>query len=101
MRFANVNGEEIRAIFVVVIDLDHVADVVPEWRSSVAAKNYDERSRAGAFTQMKVARAVQGQKANVRCIFTHAQLAAMHVRESVSHHAIDVFGAAGHKRETG
>ena len=44
MCFADVNGEEIRSIFVVVVNLDHVTDVATEGRSSVAAEDQDERA---------------------------------------------------------
>ena len=43
MRFANVDGEKVRVILVVVEDLDDVADLATEGRSSKAAKDEDER----------------------------------------------------------
>jgi hypothetical protein len=60
MRFAHVNGEKVRAIFIVVVNLDHVADVAPEGRSSVAAEDHHQRPRSRAFSQMKAVRSVQG-----------------------------------------
>src|SRR6266404_977746 len=50
---------------------------------------------------MKMIRAVQGQQLYIWRIIASAQLAAMHVREGVAHHPVDVFGAAGHEREAG
>src|SRR5712672_597354 len=101
MRFAHVNGQEIGAVFVVVINLDHVADVAPEGRSSIAAEDDDQRLCAGAFAQMKMVGAVQGQQLYIWRIIAEAQLAAVHVREGEAHHPVDVFGAAGHEREAG
>jgi len=41
MRFADVNGQEVGAVFVIVINLDHVPDVAPEGRSSIAAEDHN------------------------------------------------------------
>src|SRR5712671_6393085 len=101
MRFAYVNGQEVGAIFVIVINFDHVADVAPEGWSSVAAENYYQWLCAGAFAQMKMVGAVQGEQLHIWRIIAEAQLAAVHVRERVAHHPVDVFGAAGHEREAG
>jgi hypothetical protein len=49
MRFADVDGQEISFIFVVVVNLDHVSDVAPERRSSVAAEDDNQRPSAGAL----------------------------------------------------
>ena len=54
MRLAHVDCKKVRAIFIVVVNLDHVADVAPERRSSVTAKNYDERARTRPFAEMKM-----------------------------------------------
>jgi len=82
MRFANVYGEEIARIFVVVVNLDHVTGRGAERRSSVAAEDHYERARAGAFTQMKVARSVRAKRAYVRRIFADAQFSPVHVRNA-------------------
>ncbi len=39
MRFAHVDGQKIRVIFVVVIDLNDVANLAAEWRSSKTAED--------------------------------------------------------------
>jgi hypothetical protein len=44
MRFAHVDGQKISVIFVVVVDLNDVADLATEWRSSVAAENDHQRA---------------------------------------------------------
>jgi hypothetical protein len=72
MRLAHINGKKVRVILVVVVNLDHVADVAPEGRSSVAAEDDHERARAGALTQTKMVRAVQRQQLHVRSIGTDA-----------------------------
>jgi hypothetical protein len=52
--FANVDGEEVGVIFVVVVNLHHVTDVAAEGRSSVAAEDDDERAAACAFADVEV-----------------------------------------------
>lgn len=59
MSFAHINSEEVGVILVVVIELNHVADVAPKGRSSVAAEDEYERARAGSFANVKVRSAVQ------------------------------------------
>jgi hypothetical protein len=55
MRLADVHGEKIRVIFVVVINLDDVANLAAEGRSCEAPKYQHQRVRADAFANMKVA----------------------------------------------
>ena len=44
---------------------------------------------------------VQGQQPDIGRVGADTQLAAMHVRERIAHHPVDVLGAAGHERQTG
>ena len=44
MRFANVDGEEIGAILIVVVDLRDVADLATEGWSSEAAEDENQRA---------------------------------------------------------
>jgi hypothetical protein len=60
MRFANINLQKIGAVFVVIVEIDEVADPATEWRSSVAAENQDERLCTDAIAEMKDGRAVEG-----------------------------------------
>jgi len=65
MRFADVDGEKVRVIFVVVEDLNEVADLATERRSSKAAEDEDERLGAGAFANVKAVGAVEREEARV------------------------------------
>ncbi len=71
MRFADVHGEKINVIFVVVVDLNDVAHLAAEGRSSEAAKHQHQRPRAEAFAKMKMAHAVESQQSHVRRIASH------------------------------
>jgi hypothetical protein len=53
MRFANVHGQKIGVILVIVEDVDDVADLATKRRSSEAAENQDQRLSAGAFANVK------------------------------------------------
>jgi hypothetical protein len=53
MRFANINGQEIRAILVLVVQSDEVTYLAAKRRSCVAAKHQDQRPPANAIAQMK------------------------------------------------
>jgi hypothetical protein len=59
MRFADVNGEKIRVVLIVVVDLNDVAHLAAKWRSSEAAKHQHQRARADAFTKVKMVGAVE------------------------------------------
>jgi hypothetical protein len=54
MRFAHVHSQEVRVIFVVVVNLHHVTDVAAKRRSSVTAKNYNERPRPGFLANVEM-----------------------------------------------
>ena len=43
MSFANVNGEKVDVVFVIVEDLDDVADLATKGRSSKTAEDQDKR----------------------------------------------------------
>lgn len=58
MRFAHIDSQKIHAIFVVVVDLNDVANLAPERRSSKTPEDQHQRPRPGSFADVKVARAV-------------------------------------------
>jgi hypothetical protein len=62
MRFANVHGQKIRMVFVVVVNLNDVAYLAAEGRSSEAAEDQHQRARAEAFADVKVTRAIERQQ---------------------------------------
>ena len=64
--FADVDGEEIGVLFVVVVNLHHVTDVAAEGRSSVAAEDDYEGASAGAFADVEVIGAVECYEPRVR-----------------------------------
>jgi len=59
MGFANVDSEEIGAIFIVVVDLRDIADLATERRSSEAAEDKDKWLAACAFADMKAGGTVE------------------------------------------
>ena len=80
MRFAHVHGKKIDVLFVVIEDLNDVADLATKWRSGKAAKYDDKRFRSGAFANVKCFGSAQSEYARVGSGIAHFQISAMHVR---------------------
>jgi len=99
MRLAHVDGQEIRAILVVIIDLNDVANLAPEGRSSETPKYQYQRTRSEVLAKVKMARAVQRHQSYVRRVAAHIQSAAMHMREGVPHHPVRVLRTSRHVAE--
>ena len=97
MRFANVNGQEVGVILVIVVQLNDVANLATKRRSSEAAKNEDQRTASGFFANVKAAGAIERHQACIGCAIAHFQVAAMHVRESIADHIEGIFRAASHE----
>jgi hypothetical protein len=93
--FADIDGEEIGAVFIVVEDLRDIANLATEGRSSEAAEDEDQRLALGAFAEVKACGAIERDKNRVGRIAADLEVAAMHVRQGVADHADGVFGAAG------
>jgi len=99
MRFAYVDGQKIGVIFVVLVDLNDVADLATKRRSGETAEDKNKRFSGSAFANVKVIGAVEGDEARIGGRVSNFQVAAMHVRQSVTHHVQGVFGATGHHAE--
>ena len=54
MGFAHVDRQKVGVILIVVVNLDDVADLATKRRSSVAAEDDHQGSRAGSVSQMEV-----------------------------------------------
>jgi hypothetical protein len=96
MSFADVDGQEVGVVSVIVVNLHHVTDVAAERRSSVAAKDNHERARAGAFADVEMIRPIESHQTCIRCVVADFQSAAMHVGQGIADHAVSVLGAPGH-----
>jgi hypothetical protein len=59
MRLADIHGQKINVLFVVVVNLNDVAYLAAEGRSSEAAKHQHQRARAEALANVKMTRTVQ------------------------------------------
>jgi len=65
VRFTNIDSQKIGVLLVIVEDLDDVADLATEGRSSKTTEDEDEWFGAGAFANMKVVGAVEREEASV------------------------------------
>ena len=99
MRLANVDGQEIGVILVIVIELNDVANLATERRSSEAAEHQDEWAASSSFADVKAGGTVERDKPCIRGVVAHFEIAAMHVRKSIAYHVEGIFGAARHEAE--
>jgi hypothetical protein len=65
MRFAHVNGQKVRALFVILIDLNDVAYLAAERWSSKASKYQYQRPVMGSFTDVKTAEAIESDDTRI------------------------------------
>jgi len=96
MGFANIDGQKIGVVFVVVKDLDDVANLATKGRSSKTAEDENKRLAGGAFANVEAVGAVERDEAGVWGGVADFQSTAMHVGQRVADHVERVFRAAGH-----
>ena len=94
MGFADVNGQKIRASFVVVIKIYEVAYLAAEGRSGVAAKDQNQRALADAFAEMEFRLAIEAHQRDVWSAVADVEVAAMPLRKRVAQEAVHVTRAA-------
>ena len=99
MRFANIHGQEIRAILVIVIEIDEVAYLAPERRSGIAAEDQNQRSLPDAIAEMKCRLAIERQQPHIRRRVAHVQAAITPLRQRVTQKPIHVARPAHHVAE--
>jgi hypothetical protein len=99
MSLANVDSQEIGVVLVIVVELNDVANLAAERRSSETAENEYERTASGFFADVKVGRAIERDKPGIGSGIPHFQIAAMHVGKSIADHVEGVFRAASHEAE--
>jgi hypothetical protein len=99
MSFANVDGEEIGVILVIIVELNDVANLAAEGRSSETAKDKDQGAAGGFFEDVKAGRAIESDKPRIGSIVADSEVAAMHVGKSIADHVEGIFGAASHEAE--
>lgn len=68
--FTHVDGKEVGAIFIVVVDLRDIADLATEGRSSETAEDENEWLAVGAFADMKASGTVERNESGVGGVAT-------------------------------
>ena len=94
MSFAHVDSQKVRVLLVIVKNLNEVANLAAERRSSETAKDKNQRTRPSPFAEMKTVCPIQSQEPHVRRVAANFQISAMHVRQRVAHHAVSVSGTS-------
>ena len=101
VRLANVNGQKISAVLVILKNLNDVAYLAAKGRSSKTPEDENERTVMRTFANVKTADAIERDNSRVRCVAADSQCATMHVGQRVAHHAVRVLGAPGHVGQSG
>lgn len=94
MRFANVDGEKIGVVFVIVIHLHQIADLAAEGRSSVAAENEDKGARAHAIVDIKTGGATERDEGRIRRTIAYLKIALVPLRKGVTEETVQIAGTA-------
>ena len=94
MRFTNINGQEIRLRFVIVIKIDKVTYLAAEGRSGIAAEDQDKRALADTVAEMKLGLAIKAHQRNVWSVVADVEIAAMPLRKGIAQEAVNVSRAA-------
>jgi hypothetical protein len=98
MGLAHIHSQKIGVIFVILVDLNDVADLATKRRSSEAAENENQRALLQMLPNVERPRPIQRQYARVGGLIAHPQISAMHMRQRVTHHAVHVVRASSHDR---
>jgi hypothetical protein len=96
MRFANIDLKKIGAVFVILVEFYEVADPATKRRSSVTAKDEDERLLADAITQMKCGFSIERKESGIGSGVADAHIASMPVWQGVAEKGVDVSRATGY-----
>ena len=73
-------------ILIIVVNLNHVADLTTKWRSDEATEDQNERARAGPLANMEAGCSVQGQNPRVGRIVPQREMPSTHVWQGVANH---------------
>jgi hypothetical protein len=90
MSLADIDGEEIGAVLVIVIERDEVAYLAAEGRSGVASEDEDQWALADPFAQVKGGLAVERKQTHVRRAVADMKIAIAPLRECVAQETVDV-----------
>jgi len=87
---ANIHGQKLGAIFVIVVQIYEVAYLAAERRSGVASENENKRLLADAIAQMKDCLSVERQQWNIRGAVSHVQVPPMPLWQRIAKKPVNV-----------
>ena len=90
MGFANIDGQEIRAIFVIVVESDEVTYLAAKRRSCVTSKHEHQRPLANAITQMESRMPIEREQSRIGGSIANVQIAIAPLRQSVTKKSVRV-----------
>jgi hypothetical protein len=90
MSFADIDGEEVGTVLVIVIERDEVAYLAAEGWSGVASKDEDQGALADPFAQVKGGLAVEPEQAHVRRAVADMKITVAPLRKRVTQETVNV-----------
>src|SRR5271156_1608077 len=90
MGFADVHGQKIGAVLVIVVEFCEVAYLAAKRRSGVAAEDEDQRALAEAIAESESRLAIERNQLDIGRLVADAQVSLMPTRQRVAEKSIDV-----------
>jgi hypothetical protein len=90
MGFAYIDGQKVRLSFVIVVKIYEVAYLATEGRSGITSENENQRTLPDTVAQMKCGLPIEIHESDVGRAISHAQIAAMPLRQCVAKESVNV-----------
>lgn len=90
MSFADIDGEKVDAVLVIVIERDEVAYLAAEGGSGVTSEDENQGALADPFAQTKGGLAVEREQAHIRGAVAHMKITVAPLGKRVTQETVDV-----------
>jgi hypothetical protein len=90
MSFADIDGEKVGAVLVIVIERDEVAYLAAEGRSGVTSEDENQGALADPFAQAKGRLAVEREQTHIRRAVAYMKITVAPLRKRVTQETVDV-----------
>jgi hypothetical protein len=90
MSFADIDGEKVGAVLVIVIERDEVAYLAAEGGSGVTSEDQNQGALPDPFAQVKGGLAVEREQAHIRRLVAYMKITVAPLRKRVTQETVDV-----------
>jgi hypothetical protein len=90
MSFADIDGEKVGAVLVIVIERDEVAYLAAEGGSGVTSEDQNQGALPDPFAQVKGGLAVEREQAHIRRVVAYMKITVAPLRKRVTQETVDV-----------